>query len=137
MDKHIRSILLLAAFAIAAPAARADIPPAGWDHAIKLTVGGYSAERPQLSNFPVLVRVKEYDAGTSTGLRGFSYSDMNDRATGSDLCFFDASGTVPLAHEIDTWNDGGESLVWVKLPTMEYDTKFYICYGSSTPATSS
>jgi Concanavalin A-like lectin/glucanases superfamily/Domain of unknown function (DUF2341) len=34
---------------------------------------------------------------------------------GSGLSFLGDDGT-PLAHEIDTWEDGGVSLVWVKVP---------------------
>ena len=34
---------------------------------------------------------------------------------GSDLRFFAADGT-PLAYEIEQWNEGGDSSVWVRVP---------------------
>ena len=65
------------------------------------------AQGISLADFPVLVRL-------STAIDGFSYSDFQQQ-DGVDLAFLDARGNV-LAHEIDTWNTDGESLVWVKVP---------------------
>ena len=36
-----------------------------------------------------------------------------------DLRFFDASGTQMLAHEIEVWNESGDSYVWVKVPVID------------------
>ena len=36
---------------------------------------------------------------------------------GADLRFYDASGVL-LSHEIETWNSGGTSIVWVKVPSI-------------------
>ena len=38
---------------------------------------------------------------------------------GRDLRFVDANGTV-LPHEIESWNQSGISLVWVRVPTMKW-----------------
>ena len=70
-----------------------------------ITVNGLD-EGVTLTDFPLLVKLTE---GAPVG---FSYAD--DFST---LHFTDAQGTV-LAHEIDEWNPGGTSLVWVKVPSI-------------------
>ena len=119
------------AFAVIASAAfgalAADsLTMADFNHKIKLQVDGYTGSET-LVNFPVLVRISE------SGIPGFHFADMsawnNAHTTtyGHDLAFFAEDGTR-LACEKDTWVHNGESLVWVKLPTMTRDTKFYMCY---------
>ena len=76
-----------------------------------------------LSDFPALVRL-------SSSIEGFSYSDFR-QGNGEDLAFLDASGNL-LVHEIDTWNEDGESLVWVKIPRFMRGTKIYMVYGNSS-----
>ncbi len=76
----------------------------------------------ELQNFPVLVRLQ---AGQP---EGFSYG--NCRSDGTDIFFMDSDGTV-IPHEIDTWNPNGESCIWVKLPTMNSETSFTMCYGGN------
>ena len=95
-----------------------------------VTFGGYAGASP-LSGFPVLVRIAEYNVGTGKGIQGFSYAHMV-RANGGDLRFADAEGNL-LAHEIETWNPSGESLVWVKVPTLSASTKITAYYGSAVP----
>ena len=74
-----------------------------------------------LSNFPALIRIRE-------GLRGFSYSDLEDCASGSDLAFADAEGNI-IPHEIECWNPEGESTIWVKIPLLRNGTRIRMCYG--------
>ena len=57
-------------------------------------------------------------------------------AGGGDLRFADADGNI-LAHEIDTWNTSGESLVWVKVPTLTAATKITAYYGNDLPCPAS
>src|SRR5574344_1667001 len=78
-----------------------------------------------LTNFPALVRL-------STGIAGFSYGDFWQSA-GSDLVFADTDGNA-LDFEIDTWNDQGESLVWVKVPSLSTSSVIYAYYGGSAYA---
>ena len=117
------AVVCLAAFGAKA----ADsLTMADFRHKIKLSVAGYTGSET-LANFPVLVRISE------SGISGFNYEDTsawnNAHTTtyGHDLAFFAEDGTR-LACEKDTWVHNGESLVWVKLPTMTRDTKFYMCY---------
>ena len=80
-----------------------------------------------LEDFPVLVKLAEYDAGTGAGVQGFSYADCI-RSNGGDIRFADEDGNM-LACEIDTWDDSGTSLVWVKVPSLTASTKITAYYG--------
>ena len=61
-----------------------------------------------LTNFPMLVRISEDQ------LPGFKYS----RAASNELAFVMSGSVKSLPYEVDTWDESGESLVWVKLPTL-------------------
>ena len=117
---------VIVAFATFTANAADSLTLADFNHKIKLQVDGYTGTET-LVNFPVLVRISE------SGIPGFHFADMsawnNAHTTtyGHDLAFFAEDGTR-LACEKDTWVHNGESLVWVKLPTMTRGTKFYMCY---------
>ena len=131
--KLLLPLLALAALAQPSRAAIADleaIAPDGFARGVVLTVAGYDANRTTLTDFPVLVRIAEYNATAGTGIQGFDYDDLMFKSTGDDICFVAEDGT-PLAFEIDTWNTAGESLVWVKLPSMQNGTEFAMFYRSS------
>ena len=83
---------------------------------------GAVAPGTTLTDFPVLVRL-------SSGISGFSYSDF--RQSGADMMFVDSAGAV-LSHEIDTWDNGGTSFVWVKIPVYKIGAKITMYYGSDT-----
>ena len=120
--------LLAALVALSSLPAAAALPgPAGFSFAkgAKFTVAGYAAGKPALSGFPVLVRLQ------ANSPAGFSYADLQNPATGADLCFVDMGGNG-LPFEIDTWNASGESLVWVRLPSMTNGTEFVMCWGGGT-----
>ena len=105
-----RQIAIAATALLGAAASSFAMPQKAAD----ITVSGYTGSGT-LENFPVLVRLAEYDAETGKGIQGFSYADC---ATGGlDISFEDAGGNL-LAHEIDTWNPKGESLVWVRVPSL-------------------
>lgn len=103
---------------------RPDTTIAEYSRGVKMTVSGYT-EGEALENFPVLVRLSEGKPA------GFSYADFYS-TDGSDLVFIDAKGKV-LAHEVDTWNPKGESLVWVQIPELSKDVEFSMWYRSSKP----
>lgn len=78
-----------------------------------------------LADFPVLVRISE------SAIDGFDYDDC--ATGGADISFSLADGTV-LPHEIETWDPTGESLVWVKLPTLDgIATAFYLRWNDADP----
>ena len=92
----------------------------------KLMVAGYTGTET-LQNFPVLVRLSE------TRIPGFLYANLTNEK-GADIAFFDDHGNH-LASEIETnsWKVGTakDSQIWVKLPQMKQQTKFYMCYNTS------
>ena len=90
---------LVALFALAAAPALAELT---------CVLSFPSAPATALANFPVLVRLAE-DAPT-----GFSYADC---PTGGCLWFTDANDD-PIPCDVDTWDDEGESLVWVSVPSL-------------------
>ena len=91
-----------------------------------LTVSGYAEGKAALADFPVLVRI-------STAINGFSYGDC--AAGGADISFTSEDGETVYPHEVDTWNPNGESLVWVKLPSMAHGTKFLFRWADQNPPT--
>ena len=92
----------------------------------KLTVSGYQGGETALENFPLLVRI------SPERISGFSYGDC--ASDGSDISFALENGEI-LPHEIDTWVNGGESLVWVRLPALQgTETSFYFRWSDSGPA---
>ena len=86
---------------------------------------GYSMEiRPTdgkltttLTNFPVLVRL-------SADIPRFSYG----KCKADELRFALPDGTL-LSHEIDWWNENGESTVWVNVPELTSNTVFTAYWG--------
>ena len=116
-----KKLLVFAACALAAFASFATA--AKFAKKMDITVSaGAVATGTTLTDFPALVRL-------STGISGFSYSDF--RQSGEDMMFVDSSGAV-LPHEIDTWNVGGTSFVWVKVPKYKVGAKITMYYGSDT-----
>ena len=98
-----------------------------YDWKFPLTFDGVT-EGATLTDFPVLVRISEYDEATGKGIRNFDY-DGCLLPDGGDLRFEDGNGTL-LMSEVDIWNTNGESLVWVKVPTLAKGTKIWAHYGS-------
>ncbi len=116
-----KTTLLLAALPLAAAAATLDTSPFG--KSVEMTVSGYAGSTT-LADFPVLVRLA---AGSPIG---FDYADC--AADGSDIRFADAGGNL-IPHEIDTWDATGESLVWVRLPSVASGATFTMYFGADDP----
>ena len=90
-----------------------------------LMLAGYTGTTT-LTNFQALVKLQE-------GRFGFSYNDYAAK-DGTDLWFTDSSGIV-IPHEIDTWNDLGDSYVWVRVPEVSgSDTKIVMHWGAAKTA---
>ena len=58
-------------------------------------------------SFPLLLRLSEAE------LPGFKYVDVG---ASNSLAFVVGGGAAPLPYEVDTWDESGESLVWVRVP---------------------
>ena len=103
----VAAVALTALSAFATPRKAADF-----------TVSGYTGESA-LANFPVLVRI------SPERIPGFSYADCAEG--GADVVFLDAQGNA-LDREIDTWDTTGESLVWVRVPSLVANAVFTMTY---------
>ena len=91
-------------------------------HCATLAVPGYQGASA-LEDFPVLVRLQ------ANFPMNFAYADAG--TNGANLRFADGEGH-PLAFEIDTWNASGESLVWVRLPSLSSSlATFKMYWGAS------
>jgi hypothetical protein len=86
-----------------------------WEQRAKVTFGGYG-KAETLTNFPALVCL-------GTNISGFSYSQFSS-TNGSDLRFADSSQTNELNYEVEKWNTGGTSFVWVQVP--QFTNKCYV-----------
>ena len=82
---------------------------ASWQYREQLSFNNASRAE-NLVNFPVLVAIDT----TTFGLSFYSQT----QPAGQDLRFVDANGTL-LTHEIESWNPGGTSYVWVKVPQID------------------
>ena len=98
--------------------------PSAFKKSVEITLATNLAETAITTGLPALVRL-----GGST-IDGFDYGDFT-LPNGGDLMFFDENGT-PLPHEVDAWDEAGESLVWVKLPSTAENTKIVLYYGNGT-----
>ncbi len=76
---------------------------------MRIDVDGYAGSET-LTNFPVLTRLSE-------SILEFDYGSFA-LAGGGDLLFTDGAQTVPLNHEVESWDVGGESCVWVQVPEL-------------------
>ena len=95
----------------------------GYERHFNISFPGYTGGTA-LTDFPVLVRL-------SSSLNGFDYSKCQlDK--GGDLRFSDDDGNL-IPSEVDTWNPGGTSLVWVKVPSLTRSTVIHAHYGCATP----
>ena len=108
----------------------ADPATAFTDH-VTMTVSDLTSET--LTDFPILVRISE------GSVPGFLYSRAG--ATGRDIAFTSADGTKRYPHEVDVWNTAGESLVWVRVPSLTAATEVKMWWrladGQEAPAYSS
>jgi hypothetical protein len=93
---------------------------------LKICLSGYQRAET-LGNFPELVIF-------STNLPGFSYQQFAS-PSGSDLRFTDAGGQSVIADEIDEWNTGGASSVWVNVPSLSATNNIIWAYWGNPDAT--
>lgn len=81
------------------------------------------AQAGVLTNIPVLVRLGAH-------VPGFDYNSFLT-ADGSDLRFRLPDATNWLSHEIDRWNEAGESLVWVRVPAFSNGVVLVASWGDA------
>lgn len=93
----------------------------GYAHSTEFSVVGYRGAAP-LADMPLLVRIKE-------GTGGFSYGDLQSD-DGRDIRFTLADDTI-LVHEIDTFDPGGTSYFWVKVPELANGLRLKLHWGKA------
>ena len=95
------------------------------DYAKKMTLtvnaSRFAQSDGSISGLPVPVRL-------STAISGFSYGDITQTGSSKDLYFVDGENNV-LPYEIEKWNEQGESIVWVRVPTFAAGAHIYMYYG--------
>ena len=92
-----------------------QINPDDYKYSFTIKFPGYSGSTA-LTDFPVLIRL-------SAQRNAFDYSKCK-----GDLRFTDSDGNL-LSIEVDTWDATGESLVWVKVPSLDSSTVINAYYG--------
>ena len=99
------------------------VAPTDFKMKLPIAVNAAAVGEKSATDLPVLVRLSE-------SIDGFKYSDL--ASDGSDLAFgVDDGGVITVyPHEIDMWDPEGESLVWVKVPTVAAGTTFNAYYGN-------
>ena len=118
---------------------------------VDITIKGYAGGSSAITEFPVLVRLKEaVNGGKGGGIPGFTYARAGDK--GASLRFLSLSATgdynIPetnrtedakqkdtlLPYEIEKWDDRGESLVWVKVPRISGKSTKFRMYWHRNPS---
>ena len=118
-----RLVAVLATCLLASTAAHAwwDLT---WDARVQLTFNN-AAQTENLDNFPVLIVLDPSNID-------YGLIEPN----GADLRFVDADDATLLSHEIESWNPGGTSYVWVRVPRIDgsSSTDFIYLYYDKTGA---
>ena len=101
-------------------------PMALWRYRCRIQASGYS-KGTQLESFPMLVKL-------DSSISGFAYSQFNS-PVGNDLRFTDDGGTTLFDYEIESWDTGGTSVVWVRVPTLRgTNTAVWAHWGNAAAA---
>lgn len=96
-----------------------------WTSRLKLTFDN-SARSESLKGFPVLVVL----GGTR-----IDYGQTQNN--GQDIRFLDADGSTVLAHEIERWDERGQSYIWVRVPQIDASSasdSIWLYYNNPTAA---
>lgn len=96
-----------------------------WKYRMRIRFPGYDGTTA-LTNFPVLLTFREDFPGWS--------HDQFTSETGADLRFLDPETGALLDFEIESWNQAGESRVWVRLPKLTAETQIEARWGGPPEA---
>ncbi len=96
-----------------------------WSHRRKLTLNNTAPGATAQTGFPVLIVLDNLNVR-------IDYSKTQN--AGQDLRFVDADDTTPLAHEIEKWDESGNSSVWVRVPLVDASNNdfIWVYYGNPT-----
>lgn len=111
MNSNTLTLLTIALFATLTAFSQERIRSLRPKYTSQMTVTGYTGQET-LTNFPVAVRI------SPSTIEGFNYDQCKGQ---NDIAFSDANG-MTLPHEIETWNEDGESVAWVSIPLVSTNT---------------
>ena len=118
IKNHVPNGLLTLVVAAILLASIAPIVSAGWDCRKPVTINNPG---DALSDYQVLITLNSSN---------FDYSKASP--DGSDIGFVDGDNTVALNYWIEEWNAAGDSMIWVKVPSIKDsgNTTIYMYYGN-------
>jgi hypothetical protein len=98
-----------------------------WQNRLLITFDN-SDSTEDLNNFPVLIKLNS---------SRINYSMVRD--AGEDIRFTDSDGVTLLPHEIEKWDESGDSFIWVKVPNIPSDSNndnIYLYYNNPSASDS-
>lgn len=98
-----------------------DCWDAAWSGRTRLAF--QNSAQGSLANVPILVKLNA---------NNLDYSQTQD--SGQDLRFVDGDGST-LPHEIEVWNEAGDSYIWIKVPQIDGGSNsdfVYMLYGNNS-----
>lgn len=98
-----------------------SVPFSSWSRRLEITIDN-SLYAETFTDFPVPVRLNP---------GRIDYGHL--KSDGTDIRFTDSSDNV-LPYEIESWNPTGESIIWVRIPSVAANsatTKFWLYYSNS------
>ena len=118
INDHVPNGLLALVVAAILLASIAPIASAGWD-----------CRKPVMINNPGDA-LSDYQVLVTLNSSNFDYSKANP--DGSDIGFVDGDNTVALNYWIEEWDAAGDSMIWVKVPSIKDsgNTTIYMYYGN-------
>jgi len=97
-----------------------------WLHKMRINFTGY--DRPEiLTNYPALVTL-------GTNIADFNYNQFLS-GNWTELRFSDWSESLPISYEVEHWNTGGLSYVWVNIPILPPNTGSVVMSWGNSGAT--
>ncbi len=118
----VQMLLVTAGLILPRAASAADF--GAWSRKMPIVFSGYS-KASTLTDFTALVVLGPHIAG-------FDYADFAS-PTGADLRFAAADLTTELDYEIEKWDVGGSSYVWVRVPSLSgTDTTIWAFWGNAS-----
>jgi hypothetical protein len=95
----------------------------GWSHRVSVAV---AADVGAETNCPVLVLLDP---------QRIDYRQV--RPDTGDLRFVADDQTTVFPHEVDRWNPGGRSVLWVRLPVLQPGVRFHLYFGNPSATAAS
>ena len=112
----------IAFWSLGSAGAQAQWWDAQWSDRATLTFDN-AAQAEDLVDFPVLVVLDD----------AVNFDHTAVQSAGEDLRFIDADGVTELAFEIERWNTGGVSHIWVRVPQIDGNSsadKIWMYFGN-------